>query len=304
MKALLQVTSAQDTGRRVDLRDGQVAQFGRTEWADFAFRQDAAMAEVHFAVACRADGVFLKVLAGDRDTLVNGEKVTEAQLHSGDEITAGLTVFSVMVEGEAAPARDRNKNGGEARPPATDFVALCHFLTLDDALPAAKADPGQSRDDFLAKLLAAKLLPTAVRLYAHWLPKRAAVWWGCLAVRETCADQLPAEQLAAVAAAEKWVAQPDEPTRRQAEVAFERANYSGAGGMLAAAAFGAGDSLAPENAPEPVPPDARMTGHCVKTALVFASVAGDARQAPIRWPLFLTLAQDVMTEKIKLPGSE
>jgi len=299
MNASLEVYLADRIVRRIDLRDGNVVQFGRTDWADHSFRDDAAMADVHFAIACRHDGCRLRVLVADRDTLVNGEKVIdEIVLHTADRITAGLSTFVVNVEGEAAPTG--TAAAAAAAPPATDFKELFKYLGLDDVLPFAAANPHQSRDELLAALIAAEQFSAAARLYAHWLPRPAAVWWGCLCVREACGTDLPPEQEAAWEAAKNWVAKQDEPNRRLAEKALEGAAYSGAGGMLASAAFSAGDSIAPAGM-EPLPPDPRMTGHSVRTALIFASVFGDARQAKPRWSWFLVLAQEVTAGKITLP---
>jgi hypothetical protein len=306
MKAAIQLLVGGRPGKRIDLRDGQRAEFGRTEWADFCVADDPAMAEVHFAVECRYDACRLSPLVADRDTLLNGEKTAEAVLHTGDRITAGRTTFVVAIDGEAAPAATATSPAAaEApKPAATDFVAVAKFLELADAVPIAEADLGQSRDAFLAALAAAGKYPSAARLYAHWLPKRAAVWWGCLCVREACGEPLAGPQEAAWQAAKRWVETGVEAERRAAEAAYEGAAFAGPGGMLAAAAFGAGDSIAPPNSTVAVPPDPRTTGHAVKTALVFASVHGDSRRAGERWKWFLTLAQDVAAGKIKLPGAD
>jgi len=304
MKASLEVIMADRIVRRIELRGGHVVQFGRTDWADHSFRDDAAMADVHFAIECRHNGCFLRVLVTDRDTLVNGEKVDEEQqLHTADRISAGLSTFVVAIEGEAAPAGAILVGAAAvaaANPPATDFKQLCKYLGLNEALPYAEAKPHQSRDELLQTLIAAEEFSAAARLYAHWLPKPAAVWWGCLCVREACGNGLPAEQESAWEAAKNWVAKQDEPSRREAEKALETAAYTGTGGMLASGAFSAGDNIGPVGY-EPIVPDPRMTGHSVRTALIFASVFGDSRQAKPRWRWFLVLAQEVTAGKITLP---
>lgn len=304
MKASLEVIMADRIVRRIELREGHAVQFGRTDWADYSFRDDAAMADIHFVIECRHDGCRLRPLVVDRDTLVNGEKVEEVVLHTADRISAGLSTFVVTIEGEAPPAGALAAAAGAAalaaKPPATDFKQLCTYLGLDDALPFAAAKPDQSRDELLQTLIGAEKHSAAARLYAHWLPKPAAVWWGCLCVREACGTALPAEQESAWQAAKTWVAKQDETNRRQCEKALEMAAYTGAGGMLASAAFAAGDSIGPAQY-APLPPDPRMTGHSIRTALIFASVFGDARQAPARWRWFLVLAQDVTAGKITLP---
>ena len=303
--ALFQLTPSGEIGRRYDVRDGSRVEFGRTDWADCCIRDDPAMAEVHFAVECRHDACLLTSLVHDRDTLVNDEKVDEAApLRTGDRVTAGKTTFVVSLDGAPLPTEVLGAAAAASadRPPATDFVELCKYLALDDALPLAAADPGLSRDAFLQRLVDAGRHAAAARLYAHWLPKRAAVWWGCLCVREACGPQLPTPQEAAWNAAKAWVEKPAEETRRRAEAALEAADDAGPGGMLAAAAFTAGDNIAPADSPTPVAPDPRLSGHSVKTALVYAAVAGDPRRAVERWRWFLILAQDITAGKITLPG--
>lgn len=310
MKATLTLQKPGGGVRRIDLRNGQRAEFGRTEWADICIADDPAMAEVHFAIDNRPSGCWLQPLVADRDTLVNGEKSGEVQLHTGDRITAGKTTFVVAIEGEAAPAGANvivaagATAAVAAKPAATDFAAVCKYLDLADALPIAEADPTQSRDAFLQAVIAAGLHPSAARLYAHWLPKRAAVWWGCLCVREGCGEKLPPPQESAWQAAKRWVEKTDEPARRGAEKSWTGAGHSGPGGMLASAAFFSGDSIAPADSPAPVPPDPRLLGHAVKTALLFASVDGDSRRAAERWKWFLILAQDVAAGRIKLPDAD
>lgn len=305
MKASLEVFMSDRLVRRIELREGHVVQFGRTDWADHCFRDDAAMADVHFAIECSHAGCRLRVLVTDRDTLVNDEKVEEAVLHTADRISAGLSTLVIAIEGEPPPAGALaaaavGAGAVAATAPATDFKHLCKYLGIEEVLPFAAAKPHQSRDELLETLIAAEQFSAAARLYAHWLPKPAAVWWGCLCVREACGTALVPEQESAWEAAKTWVAKQDEPSRREAEKALEQAAYTGPGGMLASAAFSAGDSIGPAGF-DPLPPDPRMTGHSVRTALIFASVFGDSRQAKPRWRWFLVLAQEVTAGKITLP---
>src|SRR5207237_10478430 len=77
----------------------------------------------------------------------------------------------------------------------------------------------------------------AVRFLAHALPKRAAIWWGCLCLWDMCWPE-PAEVVeAAVRAAVQWVLDPSEPHRRAAEKAGRAAGFQTAAGCLAMAAF-------------------------------------------------------------------
>ncbi len=136
MRATLQVTSSPARARRVELRDGQAARFGRSAWADYSFPEDSRLAEIHFAVACFSGGCLLRHLASGQQTFVNRQSVTDVRLRSGDQIVAGQTTWSVTIEGEAivAPAepgesRAAPESAPEEKPPETDWPALANTVT-------------------------------------------------------------------------------------------------------------------------------------------------------------------------------
>jgi uncharacterized protein (TIGR02270 family) len=83
---------------------------GRAGADKLAFDSDLQLSRVHFSVECLADGCRIKDLKSTNGTLVNGDPIEEAALHSGDKITAGNTEFAVSIE-DKAPVR-------EAPPPA------------------------------------------------------------------------------------------------------------------------------------------------------------------------------------------
>ncbi len=98
MQVTLQVKSGPLAGRIIFLKAGQRAEVGRTEWADFTFPQDSQMAEVHFAVDCRADHCLIRDLNTASGTFVNGQPIVEYQLRHGMEIVAGQTKFQVRMD--------------------------------------------------------------------------------------------------------------------------------------------------------------------------------------------------------------
>jgi hypothetical protein len=105
MRAILEVTSGPDKGRRVRVLEEQLRKIGRSDWADFACRGDERMSRVHFQIKSETDGCYLRDLDSRNGTYVNGQRVTEpVQLHEGDQISAGMTRFLVHVPGE--PPRD------------------------------------------------------------------------------------------------------------------------------------------------------------------------------------------------------
>jgi hypothetical protein len=308
MRITLQVTSGPDAGRKVHLKSGQTAQIGRTEWADFSFPRDVKMAEVHFALECHLHGGRLRDLGSAEGTWLNGQRVADADVKHGDEITAGTTILQLLVGGEAldstltaaavagAAAEEASEPAG---PPAPTAEELCEYLDLnEEAREIAAANP--DAEAFLAALTAQKKYPSAIRLQAHLLPKREAVWWAHQATDGVCGSLLPASESQALAAAYTWVLEPSEEHRRAAETAAAATKYEGPGSWVALGAVWSGGSLAPPGLDE-VPPDARLTGQALTSSLMIAAYHGDPLKAPQRQRDFLQRGQDIAHGKLKLP---
>jgi hypothetical protein len=145
-----------------------------------------------------------------------------------------------------------------------------------DAVADGAADPVR----LITALRAAEEGPAACRVVACALPPREGVWWGWVSARH--AGQLPGAPPmdpplgAALDAAERWIAQPDEDNRRAAWAASEVAGMDTPAGSVAASVFFTGGSVAPDGIP-PVPPPAGM--HCIVVgAAVVMSAAADAEQ--------------------------
>ena len=70
--------------------------------------------------------------------------------------------------------------------------------------------------DFIEQLVAKGLFPDAVRVIAHALPRREAVWWAWVCARkDSGAEPAPPIQ-AALDATERWIVQPTDENRREA----------------------------------------------------------------------------------------
>ena len=95
MPVTLRVTSGPSTGRKVHVARGQIAKFGRTEWADISFPNDSGrnVADLHFVIHEDGPTTVIKDSSGGVGTHVNGTAITEAMLHTGDVVTAGETDF-------------------------------------------------------------------------------------------------------------------------------------------------------------------------------------------------------------------
>src|SRR5262245_61083060 len=220
MQLSLQITTGPHAGRKVLLRSGQVARIGRTEWADFSFPRDADLADVHFAVQCQLNGAKLRKLAPDRTLSVNSQEVTEAELKAGDTIQAGQSAFLVGFDGQSS-----------ARPTATESVAGMAAVGAAAAAVAAPVEPTEREPtaveiaehlqmadehvavaktvktgpELVAALAAQGAFAKAVRVQAHLLPKRQAVWWGILCVDAACGEGLSASEAASKDTAREWV---------------------------------------------------------------------------------------------------
>src|SRR5438132_849258 len=95
---------------------------------------------------------------------------------------------------------------------------LCKQFPLSDEGKKVVRDnmtPAQALD----ALMAGKHYVDALRLLAHGLPKREAVWWACQCARQVTTGTVPPQVTAALASAEKWVKDPTEENRRPNQAA-------------------------------------------------------------------------------------
>ena len=288
MRIAIRVRNGQAAGRRIVLRGGQIARFGRTDWSDFAFPSDELMAEVHFAIQCTADVCTLKALSHDHETLVNGQAVDAVRLQAGDLITAGQIQFLVELE-PGSPTEDAvapvNAATEVTAPVQEDVRQLAAYFGLSaEALElAAKCTENRL---FASQLSQAELLADAVRWQAHYQAKPQAVAWGCQCIEADVNALSDPLQTAAWQAALAWVHQPTEEHRLESLRLAEAANMDGIGGVMAAAAGWSGGSLAPSDLPE-VPPDERLTGRCIFIALKLAIGLGAPADSENRLRQFL-----------------
>ena len=280
MQAILQATSGPAAGTKILVRPGQHVQVGRTRWADYSVPDDPALSDVHFAIHCGAQGCRIRDLNSGTGTLVNGAKVKEGPLHTGDQITAGQTTFSVIVEGELAaglgPATPGDA-GQNQPPPARSPTAADYCGNIELSEPARPLlQEGIAPAAFLDLLVAQQLFPDALRFLAAWLPKPTAIAWGCSCLRSAFGEACPPGEKAAIEAAQQWADDPTEDHRRATWAAAETAGFDTAAGLLALGAFSSGGSLAPPGV-DPVPPAEGITAQMTAAALTIAATQGPAR---------------------------
>jgi len=174
---------------------------------------------------------------------------------------------------------------------AKTAAEVCKLFPLgDDAKKLLQGDVAPR--PFLDLLQGKEYFIDAVRFLAYAVPKREAVWWACHCAR-TVAGAKPAQaETAALAAAEKWVADPSEDNRRSAWAVAEQAGLGTPAGCAAAAAFWSGGSLAPPNSPA-VPPAEHLTAHGAASAILLAAVLAEPAKAPEKYRKFLALGLEV-----------
>lgn len=143
----------------------------------------------------------------------------------------------------------------------------------DIATPAGDEGPL----DFARKLARSSRPIEAVAFCAYLLPRREAVWWACQCVRAIQGDRAGPD--AALKAAEAWVREPEEATRRAALDVGASADRRAATTWLArAAGWSGGDIAAPGLAPTSAPP--HLTAKAALAAIVLAMArAGTANLA-------------------------
>src|SRR6266704_4662257 len=95
---VLEIKAGPFAGKKIALANAQSILIGRAaERAQFAIPHDKHMSGVHFAVECGPSGCRVVDKKSTNGTHLNGAKIQEAMLASGDEIKSGQTVFVVRI---------------------------------------------------------------------------------------------------------------------------------------------------------------------------------------------------------------
>jgi Inner membrane component of T3SS, cytoplasmic domain len=276
MRIAIIAKSGPAAGRRIVLRGGQIARVGKADWADFALPEDLELADCHFTLQCNENSAMIKSIVQDRETKINGNPVLQCEVHHGDVIGVGGTLFQVEIEGAAKPGVENSSSTPVSTPVAdhNEVLEIAEYIDLsDEAIELAKNSTDPKR--FGNVLVENSKLKDALRWFAHTMPKPQAVQWACSCVEEVMQANLDSVQQAAYRSALRWARDPIDENREDAKQLAEIAKHEGIGGALAAAAGWSGGSLGPSNMPE-IAPDDRLTARCVCIALTIA----DSRGAP------------------------
>jgi pSer/pThr/pTyr-binding forkhead associated (FHA) protein len=98
MRVVIRIENGSQAGRKITLATGQWLRFGRTNVADVVIPEDGQMSGLHFQLSSEQGQCHLKDFDSTNGTFVNGNRLQEAWLQPGDEITSGSTRFTVLSE--------------------------------------------------------------------------------------------------------------------------------------------------------------------------------------------------------------
>ncbi len=170
-------------------------------------------------------------------------------------------------------------------------AGVCESAAPSDEARGLLSD-GMTVRAYLDALAAQGLHLDALRVLAQALPKREAVWWGCLIAAEAMGSEPSPEAAAALESARAWVIDPTDANRRAAFPASQKVGMGTPVGCAAAAAYFSGGSLAPPEYPEVAPP-AEITGKMVANAMMLAAVIREPEQADAKRAAFLRTGLEV-----------
>ncbi|GLS26095.1 DUF6931 family protein [Marinibactrum halimedae] len=144
---------------------------------------------------------------------------------------------------------------------------LKHFELSDEA--EAVVVPEATTKANIEALIKAGCHHDAIKLLAHGLPKREAVWWSCIAARQAQTPQTDENNVKALIAAETWAKKPTEENREVCRSLGEVTKHNSPASWAATAASWCSGSLAAPDEPEIQPPEylyAHAVAGCVSLA--------------------------------------
>lgn len=167
--------------------------------------------------------------------------------------------------------------------PSANARAVCEEVELSEkALRLLADDPPAST--FLSKLRDGALYRDGIKVLALFLSERQLVWWGCLAVEHLTPPDAGKER-DALGCAVRWVVNPNEQTRQEANSAGAPLTVRSAGGALALAAVWS------DNA-------AHISKSVVPSTILLAASKGGAAKRKEREADAFTLGLDVLTRQL------
>jgi hypothetical protein len=169
----------------------------------------------------------------------------------------------------------------------------CDIIDTADLEPDSRdlMDSGMRPETFIEKLSAAGKWMDAVKVMAHALPRREAVWWASV-----CAEQMngpggDADEVAALKAAENWVYEPTDEYRKKAFQLAQNSRTNSLGTLTALAAACSGGNL-PLDEDTEVELDAAVFPQIVGGIVIMAAT-DEIERADEQFKRFLASGQDI-----------
>lgn len=147
---------------------------------------------------------------------------------------------------------------------------------------AALIDPALSLESLYQAWTDAKLLPDVIRLTSAVLPERESIWWGWVSARHASqangGKPPSAAEHRCLASVERWIVAPGEESRRVVWADGNEAGLDTPIGMVSAAVFLSGSSVAPAGSPAVPPPPGTAMPLVVGAILLSATTTSVADQ--------------------------
>ena len=178
-----------------------------------------------------------------------------------------------------------------------DFDAVVIASELSEealALYAEHREPGA----YAEVLIQNNHYVDTIRLLAHALPRREAVWWAWSCASKVAGEEPVEGVQAALDATREWIADPTDENSRDAMEKAENADLRTPAGCAALAAFLSGNSLAPPEV-DPVAPGEFVGAKAVVGSVILAAVSQEPEKAAEKYQMFIEEAADVAA-KVKL----
>lgn len=98
MRVVLEILDGPLVGETLQLEAGQTLTVGRTARAQLMLPHDNFMSGLHFSIELSEDSCVISDRNSSNGTWINGERVQQRTLESGDQISAGQTRFRIHFE--------------------------------------------------------------------------------------------------------------------------------------------------------------------------------------------------------------
>jgi len=184
--------------------------------------------------------------------------------------------------------------GRASQPRKLDAADLDKVLAVSRLKPRAMALIAGCRTvpDALQSLQDGGMPRQAVRLVAHGLPAREAVWWACMCARHTAPVTLADTDRLALESAEAWVRRPSDETKQAATIRAEAAGAKSPEVWAAMAVAWSGAAATPPD-PRRRSPSGKVPGTAVVSSVVQASLRQTPKASQARLQRFLESGRDI-----------